>query len=150
MDVPPSLRCAFPVEQLVVCCFDNIHRLRGLNSMIHIVNQNSIDQIHEFITNGTEFHFAFLRYGILQLIRFLLHPPRPENSGKASSILLLLTNKSFKLFASSLDKALFNELVELMFSPQAIVRNNASEIIEALAEGRGLDEEGEGEEKREG
>ncbi|KAH7832566.1 uncharacterized protein MONOS_8360 [Monocercomonoides exilis] len=37
-----------------------------------------------------------------------------------------------------------------MYSPQAIVRNNASEIVEALAEGRGLDEEGEGEGKRDG
>ncbi|KAH7815309.1 uncharacterized protein MONOS_16248 [Monocercomonoides exilis] len=74
----------------------------------------------------------------------------PENSGKASSILLSLTSKPFKLFASLLDKALFNELVELMHSPQAIVRNNTSEIIEALTEGRGLAEEGVGEEKRDG
>ncbi|KAH7825464.1 uncharacterized protein MONOS_2395 [Monocercomonoides exilis] len=111
---------------------------------------SSLCVINKFITNGVEFHFEFLRHRILQLIHCLLHPPRPENSGKASSILLSLTNKSFKLLASSLDKALFYELSELMFSPQAIVRNNVSEIIEALAEGRGLDEEGEGEEKREG
>ncbi|KAH7828798.1 uncharacterized protein MONOS_14397 [Monocercomonoides exilis] len=71
-------------------------------------------------------------------------------SNKASSILLSPTSKSFKLFASSLDKALFNELVELVYSPQAIVRHNASDIIEALAEGKGLDEEGDGEGKRDG
>ncbi|KAH7827370.1 uncharacterized protein MONOS_16294 [Monocercomonoides exilis] len=109
---------------------------------------SSLRVINKFITNGTEFHFAFLRHGILQLIHCLLHSPRAEYSDKAPSILLSLTNKLFKLFASSLDKALFNELAELMYSSQAIVRNNASEIIEALAEGRGLDEEGE--EKREG
>ncbi|KAH7832440.1 uncharacterized protein MONOS_4596 [Monocercomonoides exilis] len=102
---------------------------------------------NKFITNGAVFHSVFLHHGILQPIHRLLHSPCAEYSGKASSILLSLTNKSFKLFASSLGKALFNELVELIYSPRAIVRNNASEIIEALAEGRGLDEEGDGEGK---
>ncbi|KAH7817028.1 uncharacterized protein MONOS_18163 [Monocercomonoides exilis] len=71
---------------------------------------SSLRVTNKFITNGAVFH-------------------------SASSILLSLISKSFKLFASSLDKALFNELVELMYSPQAIVRNNASEIVEELAEG---------------
>ncbi|KAH7825536.1 uncharacterized protein MONOS_12254 [Monocercomonoides exilis] len=176
MEVPFSLRCAFSVEQLMVCGFDDIRRLRGLNAMTHMANQNlnkgyllndavakqlirfmgfrryplvssSLRVTNKFITNGAEFHSVFLRNGILQPIHRLLHSPRAEYSDKASSILLSLTSKSFKLFTSSLDKALFNELVELMYSPQAIVRNNASEIIEALAEGRGLDEEGDGEGK---
>ncbi|KAH7815274.1 uncharacterized protein MONOS_4532 [Monocercomonoides exilis] len=103
----------------------------------------AINQIHGFITNGAVFHSVFLRHGILQPIHRLLHSPHAEYSGKSSSILLSLSSKSFKLFASSQDKAQFNKLVELMYSPQAIVRNNASEIIEVLAEGRGIDEEGE-------
>ncbi|KAH7819953.1 uncharacterized protein MONOS_15078 [Monocercomonoides exilis] len=108
---------------------------------------SSLCVTNKFITNGAKFHSVFLRHRILQLILRLLHSRCAEYIDKASSILLSLTSKSFKLFASSLDKALFNELAELMYSPQEIVRNNASEIIEALAEGRGMDEEGEGEEK---
>ncbi|KAH7817640.1 uncharacterized protein MONOS_17710 [Monocercomonoides exilis] len=138
----------------MVCGFDDIHRLRGLNAMTHIANQNlnkgyllndavakqlisfmsfhwyplvssSLRVTNKFITNGAVFHSVFLRKGILQLILRLLYSPCTEFIDKASSILLSLTTKSFKLFANSLDKALFNELVELMFSPQAIVRNNS-------------------------
>ncbi|KAH7830008.1 uncharacterized protein MONOS_476 [Monocercomonoides exilis] len=111
---------------------------------------SSLRVTDKFITNGAVFHSVFLCKGILQPIHRLLHSRCAEYSDKASSILLSLTIKSFKLFTNSLDKALINDLVELMYSPQAIVPNNASEIIEALAEGRGLDEEGEGEEKRKG
>ncbi|KAH7827369.1 uncharacterized protein MONOS_16293 [Monocercomonoides exilis] len=40
MDVPFSLRCAFSVEQLMVCGFDDIRRLRGFNAISHVANQN--------------------------------------------------------------------------------------------------------------
>ncbi|KAH7816588.1 uncharacterized protein MONOS_5869 [Monocercomonoides exilis] len=110
---------------------------------------SSLSAANKFITNGADFQSVFLRHDILQPVHRLLHSQRAEYSDKASSILLSLTSKSFKLFSNSLDKALFNELVELMYSSQAIVRNNSSENIEALVEGRGLDE-GDGEGKRDG
>ncbi|KAH7820790.1 uncharacterized protein MONOS_15760 [Monocercomonoides exilis] len=71
---------------------------------------SSLRVTSKFITNCAVFHSVFLRHGILQLIRRLLHSRCAEYSDKASSILLSLTTKSFKLFANSLDKALLNEL----------------------------------------
>ncbi|KAH7815944.1 uncharacterized protein MONOS_9706 [Monocercomonoides exilis] len=98
---------------------------------------SSLRVTHKFIINGAEFHSVFLHHCILQPIHRQLHSPRAEYSGKASSILLSLTSKSFKLFASSLDKALFKKLVELMYSPQAIVRNNASKSSRRLQKEKG-------------
>ncbi|KAH7829047.1 uncharacterized protein MONOS_16315 [Monocercomonoides exilis] len=40
IDVPPSMRCPFPVVQLMICGFDDIRKQRGLNAMTHMANQN--------------------------------------------------------------------------------------------------------------
>ncbi|KAH7820314.1 uncharacterized protein MONOS_10172 [Monocercomonoides exilis] len=105
----------------MVCGFDDIRRLRGLNTMTRgepVFEKRlfaerrcckAIDQVYG--------------HSPAHPLPAALAACRIQRHGFFYST--LADHQVVKLFVSSLDKALFNELVELMYSPQAIVRNNA-------------------------